>query len=69
MFLSTINSQSATYVSNIYQVIVRMRPQNQDEGDGEMTVQKTSSDSLQINGQTFTFDAVADTGATQVPLL
>ncbi|KAK4754415.1 hypothetical protein SAY87_002519 [Trapa incisa] len=46
-------------------VIVRMRPQNQDEEDGEMTVQKTSSDSLLISGQTFTFDAVADAGASQ----
>lgn len=28
-------------------------------------VQKTSSDSLSINGQTFTFDSVADTDASQ----
>lgn len=56
-------------MSNFYQVIVRMRPLNQDEGDGEMTVQKMSADSLLINGQTFTFDAVADIGATQVPFL
>lgn len=44
---------------------MRMRPLNKDEDGGEMIVQKMSSDSLLINGQTFTFDSVADTQATQ----
>ncbi|OWM84249.1 hypothetical protein CDL15_Pgr011634 [Punica granatum] len=49
-------------------VVVRMRPPKQDEEDGEMTVQKVSCDSVLINGQTFTFDAVADTAATQLDI-
>ncbi|XP_042520529.1 kinesin-like protein KIN-12B [Macadamia integrifolia] len=46
-------------------VIVRMRPPNKDEEEGELILQKVSSDSLSILGQTFTFDSVADSGATQ----
>ncbi|GAB4844042.1 TRAFAC class myosin-kinesin ATPase super [Ancistrocladus abbreviatus] len=46
-------------------VIVRMRPLNKDEEGGEMIVQKLSNDSLLINGQTFTFDSIADAGASQ----
>ncbi|KAJ6859650.1 hypothetical protein NC651_036802 [Populus alba x Populus x berolinensis] len=47
-------------------VIVRMRPlKRDDEEEGETIVQKMSNNSLAINGQTFTFDSVADTGATQ----
>lgn len=42
-----------------------MRPPRRDKDEGEMLVQKTSSDSLSINGQTFTFDSVADTDASQ----
>jgi kinesin family protein 15 len=48
------------------QVVVRMRPLKKDEEEGETIVQKLSNNSLSINGQTFTFDSVADTGATQV---
>ncbi|KAL9240082.1 hypothetical protein vseg_014342 [Gypsophila vaccaria] len=46
-------------------VVVRMRPLNKDEEDGEMIVQKLSNDSLSINGHTFTYDSVADTQSTQ----
>ena len=45
---------------------MRMRPlKRDDEEEGETIVQKMSNSSLAINGQTFTFDSVADTGATQ----
>uniref|UniRef100_A0A164T324 Kinesin motor domain-containing protein n=1 Tax=Daucus carota subsp. sativus TaxID=79200 RepID=A0A164T324_DAUCS len=40
------------------QVIVRMRPPNMDEEEGEMIVQKNSADSLSVVGQTFTFDSM-----------
>ncbi|CAK7348927.1 unnamed protein product [Dovyalis caffra] len=46
-------------------VVVRMRPLKKDEEEGETIVQKISDNSLSINGQTFSFDSVADTGATQ----
>ncbi|KAK6914368.1 Kinesin motor domain [Dillenia turbinata] len=46
-------------------VIVRMRPPNKDEEEGELIVQKLSTDSLSILGQTFTFDSVADTNSSQ----
>ena len=43
-----------------------MRPPHKEGDDeGDVIVQKTSSDSLSINGQTFTFDSVADIEATQ----
>ncbi|KAA8527878.1 hypothetical protein F0562_035253 [Nyssa sinensis] len=50
------------------QVVVRMRPLNKDEEEGETIVQKMSSDSLSILGQTFTFDSVADTESTQLDI-
>ncbi|GLT97693.1 hypothetical protein SLE2022_152460 [Rubroshorea leprosula] len=60
---------SATGVSDSgVKVIVRMRPPNKEEEEEEMILQKTSNDSLTINGQMFTFDAVADTGATQLDI-
>lgn len=43
-----------------------MRPLNKDEEDGEMIAQKVANDSVSINGQTFTFDSVADMESTQV---
>ncbi|KAM7486192.1 hypothetical protein LguiA_002201 [Lonicera macranthoides] len=46
-------------------VIVRMRPPNKYEEEGDMIVQKVSGDSLSIHGQTFTFDSVADAESTQ----
>ncbi|KAJ7979141.1 Kinesin-like protein [Quillaja saponaria] len=49
-------------------VIVRMRPPNKDRDEGDVIVQKISSDSLTINGHTFTFDSVADTEATQLDI-
>lgn len=42
-----------------------MRPPNKDE-EGDMIVHKLNSDSLTFNGQSFTFDSVADMEATQV---
>lgn len=44
---------------------MRMRPLNKDEEEGETIIQKVSDDSLSINGQTFTFDSVADAQSTQ----
>ncbi|XP_022979663.1 kinesin-like protein KIN-12B isoform X1 [Cucurbita maxima] len=49
-------------------VVVRMRPPCKDRDEGDNVVQKASEDSLSINGQTFTFDAVADTEATQLDI-
>ncbi|XP_057959984.1 kinesin-like protein KIN-12B [Malania oleifera] len=49
-------------------VIVRMRPPKKDEEEGETIVQKVCSDSLSILGQTYTFDSVADTEATQLDI-
>uniref|UniRef100_A0A5B6YNG2 Putative kinesin-like protein KIN12B n=1 Tax=Davidia involucrata TaxID=16924 RepID=A0A5B6YNG2_DAVIN len=49
-------------------VMVRMRPPNKDEEEGEMIVQKMSGDSLSILGQTFTFDSVADAESTQLDI-
>lgn len=42
-----------------------MRPPHKDRDEGDLIVQKISGDSLLINGQTFTFDSVADVEATQ----
>ncbi|KAK6930654.1 Kinesin motor domain [Dillenia turbinata] len=58
------NALSAASDSGV-RVIVRMRPPNKDEEEGEMIVQKLSTDSLSILGQTFTFDSVADTNSSQ----
>ncbi|GLT49527.1 hypothetical protein SLA2020_230790 [Shorea laevis] len=49
-------------------VIVRVRPLNKEEEDGEIIVQKLSNDAVTINGQNFMFDAVADTDATQLDI-
>ncbi|KAJ0015026.1 hypothetical protein Pint_20842 [Pistacia integerrima] len=43
-----------------------MPPVNKEEEQGEMIVQKVGNDSLKINGQTFTFDSVADIDSTQL---
>lgn len=43
---------------------MRMRPLSKEE-EGEMIVQKVSNDSLTIDGQSFTFDSVADPEASQ----
>ncbi|KAI9195111.1 hypothetical protein LWI28_011816 [Acer negundo] len=47
-------------------VIVRMRPLNNEEEEGDMIVQKVTGDSVSINGQTFTFDSVGNTDSTQL---
>ncbi|KAJ0105516.1 hypothetical protein Patl1_18626 [Pistacia atlantica] len=47
-------------------VIVRMRPINKEEEEGEMIVLKVGNDALKINGHTFTFDSVADIDSTQL---
>ena len=39
-----------------------------DKDEGDAIIQKISSDSLSINGQTFTFDSVADTETTQLDI-
>ena len=47
------------------QVVVRVRPPIKEDEEGETIVQKITSDSLSINGQTLTFDSVANTDTTQ----
>ncbi|XP_076920105.1 kinesin-like protein KIN-12B [Bidens hawaiensis] len=49
-------------------VIVRVRPPNKNEEEGEAIVQKTCTDSLTILEQPFTFDYVADSTSTQVDI-
>lgn len=67
--METIQENSAVASSDSgVKVIVRMRPPNKDEDDGEVIVQKTSNDSLSIIGQAFTFDSVADTESTQMDI-
>ncbi|CAB4263121.1 unnamed protein product [Prunus armeniaca] len=63
----TENSVPGTSDSGV-QVVVRMRPPRKDKDEGEMMVQKLSSDSLSINGQTFTFDSVCDTDSSQLDI-
>ncbi|XP_061338674.1 kinesin-like protein KIN-12B [Gastrolobium bilobum] len=65
--LSTDNSLPGTSDSGV-KVIVRMRPLCQDKDEGEPIVQKISGDSLSVNGQTFTFDSVADMESTQLDI-
>ncbi|KAL6194131.1 hypothetical protein ACLB2K_035215 [Fragaria x ananassa] len=62
------NSVHGTSDSGV-QVIVRMRPPRKDKDEGEIMVQKTSSDSLSINGQTFTFDSLDIFQLVGVPLV
>ncbi len=54
-----------------WQVVVRVRPpsraEEEDEGAGkEVCVRKTGPGSVEIHGQGFTFDSVADEASTQV---
>ncbi|XP_057754148.1 kinesin-like protein KIN-12B isoform X2 [Arachis stenosperma] len=49
-------------------VVVRMRPLCKDKDEEDPIVQKISDDSVSINGQTFTFDSVADMEATQLDI-
>ncbi|KAJ6403864.1 hypothetical protein OIU84_012126 [Salix udensis] len=63
------NSPENSLSDSGVKVIVRMRPlKKADEEEGETIVQKMSNNTLAINGQTFTFDSVADTGATQLDM-
>ncbi|PWA76572.1 phragmoplast-associated kinesin-related protein [Artemisia annua] len=48
-------------------VIVRMRPMSRNE-EGGTIVEKTSGDTLSIQGQKFTFDSVADETSTQTDI-
>ncbi|XP_072969272.1 kinesin-like protein KIN-12B isoform X1 [Typha angustifolia] len=50
------------------QVIVRIRPPNKDEEEGDRIVQKNSTNCVSILDHTFTFDSVADTDSTQEDL-
>ncbi|KAH7573360.1 hypothetical protein ACOSQ2_007259 [Xanthoceras sorbifolium] len=59
------NPASAISDSGV-KVIVRMRPLNNEDEEGEVIVQKVTGDSVSINSQTFTFDSVADTDSTQL---
>ncbi|KAK0607507.1 hypothetical protein LWI29_016003 [Acer saccharum] len=59
------NPASAVSDSGV-KVIVRMRPLNNEEEEGDMIVQKVTGDSVSINGQTFTFDSVGNTDSTQL---
>ncbi|KAB1213491.1 Kinesin-like protein KIN12B [Morella rubra] len=64
--METVPENSVPGVSDSgVKVIIRMRPPHEGREEGEDIVQKLSTDSLSINGQTFTFDSVADTEATQ----
>ncbi|KAI3926204.1 hypothetical protein MKW98_028340 [Papaver atlanticum] len=59
------NSAPGSFDSGV-QVIVRMRPPNPNvDADDLLIVEKASSESLSVLGQTFTFDSVADTGSSQ----
>ncbi|GMI70476.1 hypothetical protein like AT3G23670 [Hibiscus trionum] len=65
----TLPNDNAAPVSRIsdsgVDVVLRMRPPVKEVEEGETIVQKLTSDSLSINGQTFTFDSVASSDATQ----
>ncbi|KAE8725956.1 Kinesin-like protein KIN12A [Hibiscus syriacus] len=67
---NTAAPNAAAAVSGIsdsgVKVVVRMRPSVKEEEEGKTIVQKLTSDSLSINGQTFTFDSVASSDATQL---
>ncbi|KAG2721022.1 hypothetical protein I3843_02G049200 [Carya illinoinensis] len=66
LIMETVPENSVPVASDSgVKVIVRMRPPHKDRDEGDVIVQKTSSESLSINGQTFTFDSVADIEATQ----
>ncbi|OMO75912.1 hypothetical protein CCACVL1_15994 [Corchorus capsularis] len=69
LYAETLPDNAAHGISDSgVKVVVRMRPLNKEEEEGEIIVQKVTSDSLSINGQTFTFDSVANTDATQLDI-
>ncbi|KAK7359344.1 hypothetical protein VNO77_01299 [Canavalia gladiata] len=59
------NSLLTTSSDSGVKVFVRVRPPCHDKVEGDSIVQKISADSLSINGQNFTFDAVAHADDTQ----
>ncbi|OIW14678.1 hypothetical protein TanjilG_33020 [Lupinus angustifolius] len=65
--LTTDLNNSPTSDSGV-KVVVRMRPLCKDKDEEDPIVQKISTNSLSINGHTFTFDSVADVDATQVDI-
>ncbi|XVF65388.1 hypothetical protein PTKIN_Ptkin09bG0244600 [Pterospermum kingtungense] len=59
LYSDTLPNDAASGVSDSgVKVVVRMRPLIKEEEEGETIVQKINSDSLSVNGQTFTFDSL-----------
>lgn len=48
------------------QVVVRIRPSNNDGREADRTVKKVSSDTLCVGDRRFTFDSVFDSNSNQV---
>lgn len=48
------------------QVVVRIRPTNNNGIDGDRTVKRVSSDTLCVEDKEFTFDSVFDSNSSQV---
>jgi len=48
------------------QVVVRIRPTNNNGMEGDRTVKKVSSDTLCVGDRQFTFDSVFDSNTNQV---
>ncbi|XP_057430385.1 kinesin-like protein KIN-12B isoform X2 [Lotus japonicus] len=66
---TTLTDNNAAVLSDSgVKVVVRMRPLCKDKDEGDPIVEKISTDSLSFNGQTFTFDSVADMEATQLDI-
>ncbi|KAB2032155.1 hypothetical protein ES319_D05G352500v1 [Gossypium barbadense] len=69
LFTETLSENSVSGASDSgVKVIIRMRPPIKEEEEGETIVQKITGDSLSISGQTFTFDSVANSDATQLDI-
>ncbi|XVE81207.1 hypothetical protein DITRI_Ditri15bG0044300 [Diplodiscus trichospermus] len=69
LYSETIPDNAVSGISDSgVKVVVRMRPPIKEEEQGETIVKKITNDSLSINGQTFTFDSVANTDATQLDI-
>lgn len=60
-FISFFNSSSV-----LKQVVVRIRPVDNDGGEGDQNIIKVSSDSLYVGDRQFTFDMVFDSDSNQV---
>ncbi|XVF37885.1 hypothetical protein REPUB_Repub20aG0049500 [Reevesia pubescens] len=69
LYTETLPDNNVSGISDSgVKVVVRMRPPIKEEEEGETIIQKITSDSLSIKGQTFTFDSVANTDATQLDI-